>query len=394
MSSKVDFPFFVEHPKNIYLDNASTTQKPNMVLEAMTNYYVRSNSNIDGYYQSSIQSIKAIEISRTVIGNFLGVESEQVVFTPSATHSSNLITQGLKHLITQTDTIVICEQDHHSNIVPFIELSAQTQASLTSVCLREDGTLNLIQFESVLTAKPFVVAVSHISNVTGVINPIHILRQMIDRVSPNTILVVDISQSIGHMDIKPVIEDSDYAFFSGHKIYGPQGIGILVGKKHALAKLTPSIVGGKMISTVSSSHYTVLPSPKHLETGTPNIAGMVGLAAALRYHTNNHNYLLEQQLLGKAIDIVKKIGGIIISDMVPKLSLFSFVIPGVSPSDIGMILAKHNISVRTGMHCAIPLHTALKLDEGTVRVSLASYTTQEDIEQFEIALTASLNLLK
>jgi cysteine sulfinate desulfinase len=391
--AKQDFPYLVSHPEAVYLDSAATTHKPQSVLDAMTEYYTNSNANVDGFYDTSIASNTALASSRALIASSLGVTDNQIIFVGSSTYAANSIAQGLEYTITQDSVIMVSGQDHHSNYLPFIDLAKRIGAVLKIIPVLPSGELDIKWLSDNLDQQVAIIALGHVSNVLGIGNPIETIAQLISTHSPQAKLILDTSQSAARLDLREVVGLVDYLYFSAHKVYGPQGIGVLSGKLESLNMLKPRIVGGKMVSKVSDTEYDVRELPYGLEPGTPNIAGAVGMAAGIRYLAeyigDTQSTLIEQLEAG-----LIKMGVTVLAQDLPKIGLLSFVVDGVDSNDIGMVLAKHNICVRTGSQCALPLLRALGHEEGVVRVSLGVYNTQEDINQFLQALTSALAILR
>ncbi|NQV91665.1 cysteine desulfurase [Candidatus Woesearchaeota archaeon] len=359
---KGDFPIL----KGItYLDSAATTQKPIHVIDAISHYYKTSNANVHrGLYTLSQKATLAFEDARATVATFINTTPEHIVFTKGTTESLNLLASSLN--LQEGDEIVLTEMEHHANLVPW----QQTKATLKFIPLKDDYHLDLEAAKELITDKTKIVAVTHISNVLGTINDIETLTQLAH--SKGAKIVVDAAQSIAHLTID--IKDIDFLAFSGHKMCGPTGIGILYGKD--FSNLKPYQFGGDMIKEVTYETSTFQEAPYKFEAGTPNIAGAIGLAAAITYlETATHPHITEY-----ALEKLQSIEGLkIIGPQINRAPVFSFTLEGIHPHDVAEILSKHNICVRAGHHCAMPLMKKLNI-HGTTRASFYIYNTKEDVD--------------
>lgn len=394
MSLKSDFPFFQYNPAVVYLDSASTTQKPNCVLQAMTKYYSTENANVDGYYLASIRTNQRIQEARETVAEFVGLAAENIIFGGGVTVTVNMLASGLKSLVHEGDYIIITEQDHHSNTLPFRELAIVAGAKILTLPVKENGELNLEWLEQNIQDKVIaLVALSHISNVLGIVNDISEISQIIKNSSPTCKIILDACQSVAHIPLSNINFAVDYFFFSAHKCYGPTGVSVLCGSLENLELIQPTIFGGKMVDGVDNQSYTYRELPERLEPGTPNVAGYVGLTAAIQYLQTHLLVSQEDSLLTNlqsGLEVVDRVK--ILAAESRKIGLLAFTVKGVEAQDLGILLAKQNICLRTGTQCAQPLHTAMHIP-GTIRVSIGIYTDELDVQAFLKALQKSLQLL-
>lgn len=391
------FPFFRHNPQWVYLDNAATMQKPAVVLDAMDQYYQRQNSNVHrAAHQLSQQATAAFEQARADIAGFINAAStDEIIFTAGATSALNQIAFGLMHSVLQPgDRILVTMLEHHANIVSW-QLHCQKYGVLLDVVpLLDDHTLDLAQFRVLLGRKPKVVALSHVSNALGHIQPV---AEMIQQASAiGAITVIDGAQGIVFDQIDVQQLNADFYVFSGHKLYGPTGIGILYGKKYWLEQLIPLLGGGEMIDHVSFVNTTFNKLPFRLEAGTPNIAGAIGLSAAIKWL---HNFNIEQMKQHKLLLLKEFYEGLqsikavdILSSPVHNAGIVAFNVRGEHPSDVATLLSEQNIAVRAGQHCAMPLFEALSLP-GALRCSFAAYNSQSDVKKCLTAIKQAIEIL-
>lgn len=371
----------------VYLDNAATTQKPKQVIETISDYYEKYNSNIHrGVHYLSEKMTESYENARNTVQKFINAtNSKEIIFTSGTTNSINLVAFSFgEKYINKGDEILISTMEHHSNIVPWQLLCERKGATLRVIPVNKAGELELDQFDKLLTDKVKLVAIAHVSNALGTINPI---KSIIEKAHIKDIpVLIDAAQSIQHLRIDVQNLDCDFLVFSGHKVYGPTGTGVLFGKEKWLNEMPPYQGGGDMIKNVSFEKTTYADLPFKFEAGTTNFIGAVGLAAAIKYidfigldKIAEH----EKQLLNYATDIFQKIPQVrIYGNAEEKTSVLSFLIDNIHPFDTGMILDKMDIAVRTGHHCTQPLMKFLGI-EGTVRASFAMYNTDYEIERLK-----------
>lgn len=396
---RADFPILTQQVNGkplIYFDNAATSQKPQQVIDAIANYYQEINSNIHrGVHTLSQLATAAYEESRVKIQNHINAKfSHEVLFTAGTTHGINLVSNGFASLLKSGDEVVISAMEHHSNIVPWQLLCEKTGAVLRVIPMSESGELLLSEYDNLLSNKTKIVAVNHISNALGTINPI---RYIIDQAHQyGAAVLIDGAQAVPHL--KPDVQDLDCDFyvFSGHKICGPTGTGILYGKEVWLNRLPPYQGGGEMIKEVTFEKTTYAELPHKFEAGTPNIAGGIGLGAAVDYMNQvgfENIQAQEKELLVYGTQQLSSIDGLkIFGTAKEKTSVISFTIDGIHPYDVGTIIDKLGIAVRTGHHCAQPIMDFFKIP-GTIRASFAFYNTKEEIDSLVAAVKKAQQML-
>ncbi|MDA2965301.1 MAG: cysteine desulfurase [Actinomycetota bacterium] len=392
-SCKKDFPIFERKVRGgnslIYLDSGATSQKPNSVIEAESNFYRTVNAAVHrGAHLLAEEASEAYESAREKVAAFIGARSNEVIFTKSATESLNIIAYSFGNPdsrinIKAGDQIVVTEMEHHANLIPWQQLAKRTGAELRWLSVTADGRIDLTNLDQVITKKTKIVAITHQSNVLGSILPVETIVKASRAVG--ALVVLDACQSAPHfaLDVKKL--DIDFLAFSGHKTLGPTGIGVLWGKFDLLEKLEPSLFGGSMVDSVTMESATWAATPRKFEAGVPNMAQAVGLSAAIDYlnQIGMHNIAQHEQdltsyLLKGIISIsgVKVIGPV---DMKDRGGVVSFTVDGVHPHDVGQVLDQYGIAVRTGHHCAWPLMRKLNL-VGTTRASLYLYNTKSDVD--------------
>ena len=381
----------------VYLDNAASTQKPKTVINAIKNYYEKDHSNVHrGVHTLSVRATEAYENAREKVSEFVNSpHKNQIIFTKGTTESINLIAGSLTNLIQKNDEILITAMEHHSNIVPWQELCKRTGAILKVIPINEDGEILIDKYKEMVTNKTKLVSVVHLSNTLGTINPI---AEIIDTAkSHDAITVIDGAQAAGHLSVDVQKLDCDFYLFSGHKIYGPTGIGVLYGKVDILNRIDPYQFGGEMILKVTFDETTYNDLPHKFEAGTPNIAGAVGIGASIdfinsldrdlchQHEMSLHDYALDQLEQIQSISIIGK------SSM--KSAIISFVVDGIHPHDIGTIINQKGIAVRTGHHCTMPLMDFYGIS-GTVRASFSIYNSHAEVDKLIDAINLSITMLK
>ena len=396
---RADFPILNEsvHGKPlIYFDNGATSQKPNAVIERISRYYTHENANVHrGVHFLSDQATNAYEQARTTIARYINAEhSQEIIFTKGTTDSINTVAFSLGETLEPGDEILISGMEHHSNIVPWQMLCERKGTVLKVIPVTPAGTLDLEAFEGLLSERTKLLSIIHISNTLGTINPVGQLIQKAHALGAKVLL--DAAQSIQHLPIDVQSLGCDFLTFSGHKVFGPTGIGILYGKKAVLDELPPYQGGGDMIEQVSFEKTTYNGLPLKFEAGTPNISGAIALGAAFDYLSSidlkgafQHEHALGTYLRARMREIpsIRFIG-----EAPETCSTLSFLIGDLHPFDLGTLLDKQGIAVRTGHHCTQPLMKQFNIP-GTVRASLAFYNTTEEIDQFVVALERSILLL-
>ena len=397
---RAEFPVLEREVKGhplVYFDNAATSQKPQIVIDALTNYYSGYNANIHrGIHTLAEEATAAFESTRDTVREFINAESrEQIIFTRGTTEGINLVasTWGRKN-IQAGDEIIISAMEHHSNIVPWQILCEEKNAVLKVIPVSDAGELRLDEFEKMISTKTKLVSIVHVSNALGTINPVEKIIEAAHSVG--ALVMVDGAQSTVHLDIDVQAMDCDFFAFSSHKLYGPTGIGILYGKKHILENMHVFQGGGEMIKEVSFEKTTYNELPYKYEAGTPNIADTIAFKIALEFITKTGKQKIrqhEEDLLQYATRKLKEIPGVrIIGEAKNKVSVVSFIIEGIHPQDIGILLDNKGIAVRTGHHCTQPLMNRFGIP-GTVRASFAMYNTRIRILISPLTITASLSAL-
>ncbi len=394
-----DFPILerkINGKTLIYFDNAATSQTPTSVIDSISDYYKKYNANIHrGVHSVSEEATEAYESSRKKIQKHFNANlSEEIIFTSGTTHSINIIANGYTDLLSSEDEIIVSGMEHHSNIVPWQMMVEKNHAKLNVIPLKENGELDLEHFKSIISSKTKVVFLNHVSNALGIINPI---EEVIEISHKNgAVVLIDGAQSSAHFNVDLQKLDIDYFTASAHKLCGPTGIGFLYGKKELLKKLSPLMGGGEMISDVTFEKTTYADLPHKFEAGTPNISGAIAFGYALDYLNeigleNIYNY--ENELLDYATKSLKQIDGLkIYGDVKNKTSVISFNIENLHPYDIGSILDKFGIAVRTGQHCAQPIMDHFHIS-GTVRVSLSFINTKKEVDKLIEAINMAKTML-
>ena len=381
----------------VYLDNAASTQKPKAVINAIKDYYENDHSNVHrGVHTLSVRATEAYENAREKVSQFVNSPNKnQIIFTKGTTESINLIAGSLTNLIEKNDEILITAMEHHSNIVPWQELCKRTGAILKIIPINDNGEILIDKYTEMVTNKTKLVSVVHLSNTLGTINPI---EEIIDTAKlNNAITVIDGAQSAGHLLVDVQELDCDFYLFSGHKVFGPTGIGVLYGKENILNQIDPYQFGGEMILKVTFDETTYNGLPHKFEAGTPNIAGAVGIGASIdfinsldrelchQYEMSLHDYALEKLEQFDDIRIIGKSS--------KKSAIISFVIDGIHPHDIGTIINQKGIAVRTGHHCTMPLMDFYGIP-GTVRASFSIYNNHAEVDKLIDAIKLAIKMLK
>ena len=395
-----DFPILhqkINGEDLVYLDNAASTQKPKAVINAIKDYYENDHSNVHrGVHTLSVRATEAYENAREKVSQFVNSPNKnQIIFTKGTTESINLIAGSLTNLIEKNDEILITAMEHHSNIVPWQELCKRTGAILKIIPINDNGEILIDKYTEMVTNKTKLVSVVHLSNTLGTINPI---EEIIDTAKlNNAITVIDGAQSAGHLLVDVQELDCDFYLFSGHKVFGPTGIGVLYGKENILNQIDPYQFGGEMILKVTFDETTYNGLPHKFEAGTPNIAGAVGIGASIdfinsldrelchQYEMSLHDYALEKLEQFDNIRIIGKSS--------KKSAIISFVIDGIHPHDIGTIINQKGIAVRTGHHCTMPLMDFYGIP-GTVRASFSIYNNHAEVDKLIDAIKLAIKMLK
>lgn len=382
-----DFPVLSQkvHGKNlVYLDNGATTQKPKVVADLVNDYYLKKNSSIHrGVHYLSSQATVNYENARTTIKDFINAEhSHEIIFTSGTTNSLNLLAFSFgEKYINEGDEIIVTEMEHHANIVPWQMLCERKKAVLKVIPFNDNGELKLEELDAILSSRTKLISIIHVSNVLGTINPV---KEIIDKAHALDVPVcIDAAQSIQHTKIDVQELDCDFLVFSGHKIYGPTGIGVFYGKEKWLEELPPYMGGGDMVDEVSFEKTTYNTLPFKFEAGTTNYIGADGMAEGIKYIDElgiEEIAAYEHELLKYGTEKLNDLGYVTIyGNAAQKSSVLSFLIDGVHPLDAGMVFDKMGIAVRTGTHCAQPIMQHFGVD-GMIRASLSFYNTKEEID--------------
>ena len=396
---RADFPILSQKVNGkplVYFDNGATSQKPQVVIDAISKYYSEINANIHrGVHTLSQLATDAYEVSRNTIQNHLNAKhNHEIIFTSGTTFGINLVANGFASLLKAGDEVMVSALEHHSNIVPWQFLCEKTGAKLVVIPMNEKGELIISEFDKLLSEKTKIVTVNHISNALGTVNPIEYIIKKAHGVG--AAVLIDGAQATPHLRPDVQALDCDFYVFSGHKVCGPTGVGILYGKEEWLRKLPPYQGGGEMIAEVTFEKTTYADLPHKFEAGTPNISGGIVLGTAIDYMNSigfDNIAAYEQELLDYGTKRLQEIEGLTIyGTSENKASVISFNIEGIHPYDIGTIIDKLGIAVRTGHHCAQPIMNFFNIP-GTIRASFAFYNTKEEIDIFVEAVKKAQMML-
>ena len=390
---KDDFPILSQQINDkplIYLDNASTTQKPNLVIEKIENYYKNTNSNIHrGVHHLSQKATDEYENSREKVHKFIGSNSsKEIVFVRGTTEAINLVANShVKTLLSKGDNIIISQMEHHANIVPWQMITKEKESEIRIIPINENGELIIEKLNELIDKRTRFISVNHVSNTLGTINPV---EKLIEIAHKNNIkIMIDGAQAVQHMKVNVSKMNADFYCFSGHKMYGPTGIGVLYGKQEILESMQPYQGGGDMIKSVTFEKTIYNDIPNRFEAGTPNIVGVIGLGKAIDFIENitiEKIEKLEMELLNYATDKISSIEKVrIIGNSNKKASVISFVIEDIHPHDIGTIMDKLGIAIRAGHHCTQPIMDFYEIP-ATARASFAIYNTKEDVDKLVEAI--------
>ncbi len=398
---RADFPILQQqvngHPL-VYLDNAATTQKPECVIQALVNYYRRDNSNVHrGAHALADRATSAFEDARRKVARLLNAEdARQILWTRGTTESINLVAASWGRSTLQPgDRILVSAMEHHSNIVPWQMVAAERGATVEPIPVDRSGTLDMTALAGMLDARVRMVAVGHVSNALGSINPVERIVELAH--AAGALVLVDGAQAVAHWSVDVQALGCDFYAFSAHKLFGPTGIGVLYGRRELLEAMPPWQGGGEMIETVSFAGTTYNKLPYKFEAGTPDIAGAIGLGAAVDYlqaldrvGAARH----EQALLERAVALAERVPGLVlVGTAAHKASVLSFNLAGVHPADLGTLLDQQGVAVRTGNHCAQPIMDQFGIP-GTVRASFCFYNTVEDVDRLFAALEKARQFLQ
>ena len=400
MDFKKDFPILkskVNGQPLIYFDNAATSQKPQCVIDAINNYYKNFNSNVHrGVHELSQRATSEYESTRATVRDFIGAKkSNQIIFTKGTTDGINIVASSwAENQLKKGDEILITTMEHHSNIVPWQMLCEKLGTKLIVSPINENGEIIMDEFESLINARTKLIALTHVSNTLGTINPIEEITLLAKE--NNCKILIDAAQSIPHFKVDVSSYDCDFLVFSGHKIFAPTGVGILYVKEDRFPEMKPYQGGGDMIKEVSFEKTTYNTHPHKFEAGTPNIAGVIGLNEALKYVSKigiDNIAIIENELLKYALEKISEIDKLkIFGNAKDKASVISFTVEGIHPFDLGTLLDQLGIAIRTGHHCTQPLMSFYNIP-GTARVSFAFYNQKSEIDFFINSLKKAIKML-
>lgn len=401
MSHRNDFPLLDQKVNGyplVYLDNAATTQKPQVVIDALTHYYLTINSNIHrGVHHLSQLATDQFEVARRTVQKFINApHAHEVIFTRGTTESINLIASSFcKRFLHEGDEVLVSEMEHHANIVPWQIACEERKATLRVLPFNENGELRLDLLDGLLTDRTRIVAVAHVSNALGTVNPV---KEIIDRAHGKGIpVMIDGAQGVSHLPVDVQELDCDFYCFSGHKMFAPMGIGVMYGKSQWLNEMPPYQGGGEMIKTVTFAHTTYNELPFKFEAGTPSVGDVIGLKTAIDYIEQigvEHIAQREQELLAYATEQLKTISGLrIYGEAAHKSAIISFNISNLHPFDVGTLIDQMGIAVRTGHHCAQPVMDHYQIP-GTLRASFAFYNTPEEVDRLVSAVKKAVAMLQ
>lgn len=388
---KKDFPIF-DNSELVYLDSAASAQKPRVVLRAMNDFYETSYSNIHrGTCSLAVQATNLYEKTRQRVSDFIRTQPGNIIFTKGATDAINMVAGGIGQSLKPGDEVLVSIAEHHANFVPWQQVCLKSGATFKVFGVLNDGRIDMEDFQSKLSSRTKMVAVTQLSNVLGVVNPV---KQMTDLAhQAGALVLVDGAQSIAHMPVDVEDLNSDFFVFSSHKIYGPTGTGVLYGKRQALENLPPYQFGGDMVKEVTVQKTTFAELPARLEAGTTPFVEVAGMGVAIEYIRTigmEKIALYEQNLTDILMDELRKIPHVDLLGTAEKSGIVSFNIKGIHPNDLAFVLAKQNICIRVGHHCAMPIHECFG-KTASVRVSFGIYNTRKDIELFIMALKKALS---
>ena len=392
-----DFPFFNHNPDMIYFDNAATTHKPNNVIEAISKYYSYYNSNVHrGIYKIAEKATHEFELTRDVVKDFIGSKNrESIIFTSGATESINLVAHGWgKHHLSSGDHILLSQMEHHSNIVPWHMIAKNLGLNIDFIPITDNGELDLSHIDQLITSKTKLISIVHQSNVLGTINPIKtIIKKAHEK---GALVLIDGAQSVAHQEINVIDLDCDFFVFSGHKIYGPTGVGVLYSKLDVLNQMQPIVGGGEMIKEVTNTGFTLNHLPWRFEAGTPPISEVIALKEAIKYIQElgvSNIFEYENKLIKRAENQLLDIKGIkIYSPNKNKGPTIAFNIDNIHSYDLTKVLDEMKVAIRSGHHCAQPLMDTIGISSSN-RISLSFYNTLDEIDNFISKINKSLDIL-
>jgi len=387
-----DFPVYLKQPNIVYLDSAASSLKVRPVIDQLDHYYQDLGANVHrGAYELAYQTTMLFEAARQTVARFIHADEDEIVFTRGATSALNMVAHAYRDILKPGDEIITSELEHHSSVLPWMMVAKQTGAQLVYLPLNKSGRITVENFKTVLTDKTKVVALTHVSNVMGYLTPIEEITKLSHE--KKAIVVLDAAQSVPHMKIDVKLLNIDYLAFSGHKMFGPSGVGVLYGKKHLLNQLEPFEYGGEMADIVLKDSVTFKEAPLRLEAGTPVISGAIGLAAAINYIDsigldNIHEHTKELHLY--TLEKLSQIEGITIYNTTAENPVITFNVDNVHPHDIATMLDQYHVNVRAGHHCAQLITRFLGVNS-TLRASFHVYNNKQDCDTFVNAIIAAKN---
>lgn len=402
MNIRSDFPIFSKKGKKfVYLDSAATALKSSAVINSVVNFYTGFTANVHrGLYTNAVLADKMFDQSRKRVARFLNVSEKEIIFVMNTTEAINLVAYsfGLQN-IKPDDEIVVSVMEHHSNLVPWQMVASKTGAKLKYIDITDAGYLDLAKLKKVVNKKTKLIAVTHVSNVLGTINPIEKIVEVSRQINPKVVILVDGAQAVPHIKVDIQKLGCDFYAFSAHKIGGPSGIGVLWGRRNFFEGMQPFITGGGMVESVSLQKSVFTKSPLKFEAGTPNIEGVIGLGSAVDYLDSigfENIRAHEQKLTAHALKQLLKISNLEIYgplDIGDRSGVIAFNLRGIHPHDLAQILADRGIAIRSGHHCAEPLHYRLGI-QSSARASFYIYNTKEDVDSFILAIIEAVKILK
>ncbi|MCO4320555.1 aminotransferase class V-fold PLP-dependent enzyme [Aliidiomarina quisquiliarum] len=382
----------------VYLDSAATTQKPQAVIDALVDFYTQCNSNVHrGAHFLSDEATRRFEAARDTVAGFVNAaHREELIWTSGTTESINIVAKGMAQRLQPGDEVVVTELEHHANLVTWQQACLASGASLKVAPIEDNGALNLAAFEALLSANTAFVAMPQVSNALGTVNPVQQLIMLIRRLAPKALVLVDGAQGVAHSTVDVQALDCDFYAFSAHKLFGPTGVGALWGRRSVLENWPVWLTGGEMIATVTYQNATWGPLPSRLEAGTPNIAGAIAMAAAIKWFQQFNMVDVqrhEAELMARAVALGNEFEGLrLVGNAPDKVGVYSFVLGAGHPADVGFILDRQGIAIRTGDHCAQPLMKRLGVP-GTARASFSIYNTLDEVEQLFVGLRKAQEML-
>lgn len=397
MNYRDKFPFFKYNKDTVYLDSAASSLKLNSVIDSISNYYKTNGTNVfRGVYNLSHEATTLFEETRVNVSKLINSNSNEIIFTKGTTDSLNSLANSLEHLINEGDEIITSELEHHSSLLPWQIIARKKQAKLVYIPLDKEGKITTSAFKKVLSNKTKVVALNHVSNSLGFITPIKEITKLAKDNNEETIVVIDAAQSASHLKIDVKDLNIDFLAFSAHKMYGPNGVGVLFGKKSLLDKIPPFEYGGEMAEIVNKESHTYKEAPYKFEAGTPNVAGVIGFNSAVKFLLDNDlNKIHETELALKNYTLtkMKEIDEITIYNESSDSAIITFNVSNIHPHDIASVLDQKNICVRAGHHCAQLINQKLEVIS-TLRISFGIYNNKEDIKKFIKALKETILFFK